>query len=786
MRSIQFILLLIITLSPALIAAQNYTLVWEDQFDGTQLDATKWNIEQNEGIWNTGGNRELQHYKKENVSVGDDGNGNNCLIISAKKEAYKGYQFTSGRVNTRGKFAFRRGKLEAMIKIPNLANGLWPAFWTLGYTPVGWPDCGEIDVMEMGHYAAINQNKVNSFIGAHLFWGPHPSDYGKEYIAPYDLSKAFFKHTVVWTENNISVFFNDAATPYFSMGINGANTEEFRDYQHYILLNMAVGGSLPGLFNASNISAGLPASMYVDWVKLYQETPDFAEEELPLFGDFGVYEEEGNTDMHMSPDYDLTISSQGLNTSELDPYRGARALNYQTTANQAFEIKLTSPIKRNFINYANGSLQLHLRTTMQEAISLGIADGDGNEALITLAENESQNVARDGKWHLVYLPLAGLADKADLTSVIDLLIVKGESADNAQLSIDEVIYSQQMPTSGYFGIYTNNPNIANRFITDNVNGHLYNWENTVTFNKQFSAYDGEDVLSFRSSGAAAWWGFGFFSTQALNFKNYAEGTLHLALRTSSSQNFTLAIQGANNTSGEVIFSNNNDPYGFKRDGKWHRVSIPMSTLTAQGLDLSACGNIFTMSGGTIGDLAVDDIYLSQDGSLIENPNRCYPVSISISPENSTIKTGQEIQFTVALKDQFGNETDADISYSASGGSISSEGLFTSNEAGTFTVQASAGDLKASTSIRVGQTSAPATQLAPKPEVHYFNASKTLQIKHSEAIERVVVYNLKGEKITEEAFKNTYAEIDFSAYPASVYLVRVLSQRGLHFVKISTR
>jgi beta-glucanase (GH16 family) len=156
--------------------AQNYQLVWEDQFNGNSLDPTKWNTENRVGIWNTGGNSEFQHYKNENVTVGDDGNGNNCLIITAKEESFGGYHYTSGRVNTRGKFAFRRGKLEASIKIPDLANGLWPAFWTLGYTPIGWPDCGEIDVLEMGHAEGIRQGKVNSFIGAHLFWGPYPRD----------------------------------------------------------------------------------------------------------------------------------------------------------------------------------------------------------------------------------------------------------------------------------------------------------------------------------------------------------------------------------------------------------------------------------------------------------------------------------------------------------------------------------------------------------------------------------------------------------------------------------
>lgn len=766
--------------------AQNYTLVWEDQFDGSQLDASKWNIEQSEGIWNTGGNKEFQHYKKENVSVGTDDMGNNCLMLTAQKEAYKGYQFTSGRVNTKGKFAFRKGKLEASIRIPDLANGLWPAFWTLGYTPTGWPDCGEIDVLEMGHKAGIDQNKQNSFIGAHLFWGPHPSDYGSEYIAPYDLSSGYFKHTVIWTEERISVYFNDAASPYFTMNIDGGNTEEFRDFQHYILLNMAVGGSVPGIYNINNITANFPATMYVDWVKVYQETPDYGENELPLFGAFGVFEEGNNTDMRMTPGFDLTVNSQGLEeTNNPSPFKGEKALSFNTQSGQPFELKLTSGLNRNFNNYTSGSLQFHLSTTMQETITLGLADQDGKEALITLTGGENSDVPRDGEWHLVYLPLADVADQVDLSRLKDLLIVRGESATATDIAIDEVLYSQQVPTRGYFGIYTNNPNIADRFTLDNVNGHLYNWSNTVSFNSNLSAYDGEDVLSFRSSGAAGWWGFGFFSSQPLNFEKYAEGSLNLALRTSSTENFTISIEGANETSGEVLFSNNNDPYNFQRDGKWHVVSIPMATLVAQGLDLSACGNIFTIRGGKTSDIGIDDIYLSDQGTSIENPNICYPATLELLPKNSSTKTGYRKQFRVNVEDQFGNDTDVDVSYSASGGSISEDGIFKSEEVGTFTVWANAGDLADSTTIRVDAATAIDLQHDPELEIRYFKASKTLQLKHPEQIERVQIYNLTGMKVTELLIKSTQANIDFGVYPASVYLVGVISQGGLHLEKIST-
>ena len=764
--------------------AQNYILVWEDQFEGNQLDAQKWNIEQHEGIWNTGGNNEFQHYKKENVTVGPDDAGNNCLILTARKEEFNGYHFTSGRVNTKGKFAFRRGKLEASIRIPDLANGLWPAFWTLGYTPTGWPDCGEIDVLEMGHKAGITQNKQNSFIGAHLFWGPYPSDWGKEYVAPYDLSTGYFKHTVVWTEENISVYFNDAATPYFSMGIAGGNTEEFRDFQHYILLNMAVGGSVPDISNINNITAEFPASMYVDWVKVYQETPDYGENELPLFGTFGIYEEGSNTDMHMTSGFDLAVNSQGLDeANNPSPYKGEKALTYNTQAGQDFELKLTSGLNRNFINYTNGSLQFHLSTTMQEAITLGLADQDGKEALITLSGGEAPDVPRDGEWHLVYLPLAEVAAKVDLNRLKDLLIVRGESATAAGIAIDEVLYSEQVPTSGYFGIYTNNPNIADRFILDNVSGHLYNWSNTVTFNSNFSAYDGEDVLTFRSSGAAAWWGFGFFSSTPLNFEKYADGFLNIAIRTKSTENFTLSIQGTNKTEGKVHFERGSDPNVFIRDGRWHTLSIPISDLVAQGLDLSACENIFTMSGGKTGDIGIDDIYLSDQESTVNNPNICYPLFLELLPKNSSTKTGYRKQFRVNVDDQFGNDTDTDVIYTASGGNISEEGIFKSDEAGTFMIWAFAGNLSDSTTIRVDPATSVALHHDPELMISYFHETKQLQLKHPGNIENMIIYNLSGSKMIQIKPDMNVVLIDLGSLPVSTYLIQITTNKLTHIDKI---
>ena len=767
-----------------ILSAQNYTLVWEDQFNGATLDSSKWNIENREGIWNTGANKEFQHYKTENVTVGDDGNGNNCLIITAKKESYNGYSYTSGRINTKGKFAFRRGKIEALIKIPNLANGLWPAFWTLGYTPTGWPDCGEIDIMEMGHAAGIAQNRQNSYMGAHLFWGPYPSDYGKNFIASEDLSTGYFKQTAIWTENKISVYFNDSPAPYFTMGIDGNNTEEFRNFQDYIIFNLAIGGSVPGIYNESEITANLPAKIYVDWVKVYQETEDISTDNLALFGTFGIFDDKSDVDMKMQLGYDLSENTVGLEKQNgAIPFQGEHVLSYTTKADSQFALKLTAGLNRNMTNYNNGSIQFYLKTTSTDPIEIGVSDWDGNEATITLANDRPQNVARDNEWHLAYLPLNEVVSKVDLSKLKDMLIIKGTSANDATITIDEVIYSETVPSAGYFGIYTNNPNIASKFNIDNITGFLYNWSNTVSFNSTLSAYDGEDVLSFRSSGAANWWGIGFYSDSPLNFKNFTDGNLNLALRTKSAENFTLAIQGANETKGEVQFKAGSDPYGFVRDGHWQTLSIPMADLTSQGLDLSSCENIFTMNGGSISDIAIDDIYLSEDGSTIENPNVCYPAWLELSPKNISVKAGRKKHFTVKIEDQFGNKTDASIEFSSDGGIIDEDGYFSSDKAGTFNVWATVGDLVDSTTIIVEKASV-VDQINNAIELQYFSGNKQLQITGKSMIKTVTLYNLSGTQVYFKQINDSSTKIDLGHLSKSAYVINIDTENGVLRKKIA--
>ena len=142
--------------------SSQWTLVWSDEFNSPQLDTSKWIYDIGGGKW---GNQELEYYTDQSQSVSiKDGN----LVITARQEKHTDtnktiWNFTSGRIKTLGKFTQTYGRFEARIKIP-FGQGIWPAFWMLGedIDKVGWPDCGEIDIMEnIGKEPAIVHGTIH-------------------------------------------------------------------------------------------------------------------------------------------------------------------------------------------------------------------------------------------------------------------------------------------------------------------------------------------------------------------------------------------------------------------------------------------------------------------------------------------------------------------------------------------------------------------------------------------------------------------------------------------------
>lgn len=236
------------------------TLVWSDEFDADgSPDAEKWTYDLGDGCpdlcgW---GNNEAQYYtnRPENVIVD-----NGVLKITLKKESFEGSNYTSTRMLTQGKYEFKYGKLEVRAKLP-FGGGTWPAIWMLGsnISTVGWPACGEIDVME---HAGNRQGEVSSALHTPSSFGA-TTNTGKQTIS--DVSDEFHVYTVEWKRQSIT--FSVDGTVHYSYNPSNKNNNNWPFYgDQFIILNVAMGGSFGG-----NIDTNFTeSSMEVDYVRVYQ------------------------------------------------------------------------------------------------------------------------------------------------------------------------------------------------------------------------------------------------------------------------------------------------------------------------------------------------------------------------------------------------------------------------------------------------------------------------------------------------------------------------------------
>lgn len=241
-------------------ATTSSTLVWSDEFNGSSVDTSKWSYETGTGSWGWG-NNEQQYYTSRTDNAYVSGG---ALHIRAKKESYGGMSYTSARLNTNGKFTFTYGYVEARLALPS-SSGIWPAFWMLGANigSVGWPYCGEIDIME-----AINaENKT--YATCHWDCNGHAS-YGLS-SGNFDITQ-YHTYGMQWDSQYIRMFVDGNKIYEIYIGNNTGGTEEFHR-PFYLLLNVAVGGEWPG-YNIDNNA--FPQEMKVDYVRVYQESPNYS------------------------------------------------------------------------------------------------------------------------------------------------------------------------------------------------------------------------------------------------------------------------------------------------------------------------------------------------------------------------------------------------------------------------------------------------------------------------------------------------------------------------------
>ena len=246
-----------------------WTLIWSDEFEGAAgatVDGAKWVADTGGQGW---GNQERQYYTSSgNASL--DGTGR--LVITARAELadsprrcwYGTCRFTSARLKTKGRFEPTYGRFEARIRVPR-GQGLWPAFWMLGadIDSVGWPRCGEIDVMEhIGREPAVVHGTMHGpgYSGASGIGGSHT-------LATTALADDFRVFAVEWTPGQLRWLVDEREYRRASPADLPAGATWVFDHAFFLLLNVAVGGSWPGDPDASTT---FPQQMFVDYVRVFR------------------------------------------------------------------------------------------------------------------------------------------------------------------------------------------------------------------------------------------------------------------------------------------------------------------------------------------------------------------------------------------------------------------------------------------------------------------------------------------------------------------------------------
>lgn len=250
-------------------ATGGWSLVWSDEFDGSALNPNSWSFDTGSDGW---GNNELQNYTEgANVRVADG-----MLTIEARKEKSNGADYSSARIKTQGKAFWKFGKIEARIRLP-YGKGTWPAFWMLGENieEVGYPRSGEIDIMEMaGGPVTQDRDRGDSIVSGSLHrpignaesdlvsssaWYENPD--GKKF------ADDFHVFGIEWDASRVRYFVD--GNLYQTVELSGSD-ESFETFRRpfFVILNIAVGGDMPGSPDSSTV---WPQKMIVDWVRVYQK-----------------------------------------------------------------------------------------------------------------------------------------------------------------------------------------------------------------------------------------------------------------------------------------------------------------------------------------------------------------------------------------------------------------------------------------------------------------------------------------------------------------------------------
>lgn len=240
-------------------SCQEYTLAWSDEFNGTKLDLNKWNYEigNGEGGWGTG-QKDYCTDRPENVKVADG-----KLVITIRDEEISSFSYTSGRLNTKGKFFTKYGRIEARIKVP-AGKGIGAAFWMLPqFEKFGWwPRSGEIDIAE------TNGDDIHTNFGTVHFmqWDIHQYS-GNHVKTEGNLTKEFHDYVLEWDENSLKWYLDGKLYNEFNNKEPIDDRSPFQE-EFFLIISAGVGSNFSGSVIEDK---ALPQTLEVDYIRVYKK-----------------------------------------------------------------------------------------------------------------------------------------------------------------------------------------------------------------------------------------------------------------------------------------------------------------------------------------------------------------------------------------------------------------------------------------------------------------------------------------------------------------------------------
>lgn len=454
------------------------SLLYEENFN--TLDSTLWNSVDGDGCeiglcgW---GNQELEYYSPNNLSIVNVPfePATKALAIQARREVKGTHSFTSGKIDSSNKLQVKYGMIEFRMSTPQVGTGLWPAGWMLGTSLESWPSKGELDIMEMGHSAAGMANAglagsdINSYTASNaIFYTTAACSTGNAscaastawqtknaYVASTPLVNRFVTYRMYWTDSQIrfTVIDNNVEHDMYANPI--PITAESSEFQapFYFLFNLAVGGNFTDAANPGQVTAPLPGTMYIDYIRVYQldgkGEVKIGSQVKPETGTFGVFTDNTATTnkQQLGVNADFWIWNTASTTAgTLPAYEGSNVLAMKYTApGQWFGAGVASRQAHDMSNFANGNLKFRIKIPANVAFKVTINDTYTNSGSVTFPANTTTyGLVRTGDWAQASIPIAdirGINALQSMSTLFSIVSVDGALPGAAfEMAIDDIVW----------------------------------------------------------------------------------------------------------------------------------------------------------------------------------------------------------------------------------------------------------------------------------------------------------------------------------------------------------